>query len=133
MSIDQQIADLLAAHQNTPFAWGTFDCCQWALLAAQALTGHSMAVAPYTNARGAMRVLRGLGGYDGALLAYGAEPLSAPSLAQRGDIVLVPRAGLFDGALAVCAGAFAYAAGEYGLVPVPMDKWLKAWRLACRK
>jgi hypothetical protein len=133
MGIDTQIAGLLAEWERAPFAWGTHDCCQFVRAALRATTGRNIQIRPYTTERGARRALKLLGGYDGAMQAYGAQQLSSPLLAQRGDVVLVASPGLFDGALALCTGQAAHAAGPAGLAPVPQSNWLRAWRVQCLK
>lgn len=134
MSIDQKIADLLSAHEKTPFQWGQFDCCQWALMASRYLNGVELPFPAYRgNERAAVRLFRRLGGYDGALAYLGATELASPSLASRGDVVLVDMPGMFGGAMAICTGAVAHGAGKSGLVPVPISKWIKAWRFQCQQ
>lgn len=133
MSIDQQIAGLLAEYQRAPFAWGRFDCCQFVRAALRVTAGLDIEIRTYRTERGAARALAALGGYDGAMRLYGAQPLAGPLLAQRGDVVLVQASGLFDGALALCTGLTAQAAGPDGLAAVPQSKWLRAWRVQCLK
>ncbi len=133
MSIDLQIAGLLAEYQRAPFQWGTVDCCQFVRAALRVTTGRDIPIRPYKTERGALRALAALGGYDGAMRAYGAEPLERPLLAQRGDVVLVPAPGLFEGALALCTGLAAHAAGPDGLSAIVQSKWLRAWRVPCLK
>jgi hypothetical protein len=133
MSIDIQIAGLLAEYQRAPFAWGRFDCCQFVRAALRLTTGRDIDIKPYRTERGAARALAALGGYDGAMRAYGAQRLPSPLLAQRGDVVLVKAPGLFEGALALCTGQAAHAVGPSGLAPVSQSNWLRAWRVQCLK
>lgn len=131
--LDVKLQRLLQAQANRRFAWGRFDCCQFVLEAARALADRGLTVPAYRTERGALRVLRQLGGYDGAVAALGGKALVSPALAQRGDIVLVSAPGLLGSALAVCTGAAAHAPGDRGLEAVPMNQWIKAWRLECPK
>lgn len=133
MSIDLQIAGLLAEYQRAPFEWGRFDCCQFVRAALRVTAGRDIEIRPYRTERGAARALAALGGYDGAMRRYGARPLARPLMAQRGDVVLVEAPGLFEGALALCTGQMAHAAGPDGLSAVPQPKWLRAWRVQCLK
>lgn len=133
MSIDTQLAGLLAEYQRAPFEWGRFDCCQFVRAALRVTTGRDIEIRPYRSERGAARALAALGGYEGAMRRYGAQPLTGTLLAQRGDVVLVQAAGLFEGALALCTGQVAHAVGPAGLVPVPQSNWLCAWRVQCLK
>lgn len=123
-----RLQQVIEGRREALFSWGAHDCCQVALAAYEACTGHRPAVPAYSTERGAWRVLRRLGGLRGAVAAV-ATPLSAPALAQRGDIVLVEQPGLFGHALAVCAGGVVLAAGQRGLVRVPAERWHAAWRV----
>lgn len=131
--IDAVIARLLETHARTPFEWGKHDCCQFVRAALREIVGRDIPIRSYKTERGALRALNVLGGYEGAMRAYGAEVLPGPLLAQRGDVVLVQALGLFDGALAVCTGLVAHAVGPDGLAAVPQSKWLRAWRVQCLK
>lgn len=142
LDIDATLHQLLAARQGVPFAWGSHDCCQWALSVQRAITGLPLAVHPYSDALGAHRVLRSLGGYVGALRGLGFVPHAFARQALRGDVVLVPAGGNvstpaqpdmaheFGCALAIATGDHATAAGALGLVRVPMAQWISAWRHA---
>jgi hypothetical protein len=106
-----------------PFAWGTNDCCLFALRCAEAVTGLSdlVILKPYKSARGALREVKRLGGLEQAASDALGAPLLNPLRAQRGDIVLVEQDGPFDGlALGVCLGADAHLTGPQGLVSIPM-------------
>lgn len=125
---EQRLRALVDTRRSTPFAWGAQDCCSFALDALAACRGHRPALPGWRTERGAVRVLRRLGGMAGAADAL-AGPRIAPALAQRGDVVLVSQPGLFGTALAVCMGPVAYAAGAEGLVRVPRALWQQAWRI----
>lgn len=131
MSIDTQIAEFMSSHANRPFAWGTHDCCQFVRDALRLMTGRDIAIPRYRTERGAVRALELLGGYEGAMAAYGAQPLPGPLLAQRGDVVMVKVDGLFEGALAICTGIAAHSVGPGGLEAAPQSQWLRAWRVPC--
>lgn len=133
MSIDTQLAGLLAEYQRAPFAWGKFDCCQFVRAALRVTAGRDIEIRAYRTERGAVRALAALGGYDGAMQAYGAQRLASPLLAQRGDVVMLRAVGPFEGALALCTGQAAHAVGPNGLAAVPQSEWLRAWRVQCLK
>lgn len=119
---ERRLFELLERNRMVPFKWGTHDCCTWAAAAVAAVSGQQIALpSTYTTERGALRVVRKLGGLPVAVTSLlGFEPLS-PSHAQRGDIVLLNQSGSFDGhALAVCFGSDAYAPSERGLVAIRM-------------
>lgn len=69
------------------------------------------------------------GGLEAIATAALGEPI-LPTLAQRGDLVLIAseREG-WDGALGVCVGVDACFAGLTGLAFARVPKWLKAWRV----
>lgn len=117
--------------RSKPFAWGENDCALFAADCVLAMTGEDFA-APfrgrYSTAAGSLKALKKFGGgsLESTATAALGEPIS-PRLAQRGDVVLF--AAVDGPALAVCIGEQAAAAGPDGITWVPMDLWLKAWRV----
>ena len=127
---------LLRARADMPFLWGTRDCAMLAFDAVLALTGRDPAAdlrGAWFDARGAMRKLRELGGWEGVATRFGPE--IAPAQTQAGDVLLLQQqwcrgAGAEHGALAVRAGACAVAQGAEGLVVVQIAGAARAWRAA---
>ena len=125
-----RLYEQIEAATGRPFAWGSHDCATWAFDVAASLTGQPSAAdawrGRYRTARGAERVMRGLGWPD--RLAMGCallgEPLPSPLLAQRGDLVLGP-----DTAFGVCAGARAAFIAPTGLIWLPLGACSHAWRI----
>lgn len=118
-----------AAHSK-PFAWGTHDCCTFAADCVQAMTG----IDPmekfrgrYTSARGAVRAGAEAGYTALADIWCAALPEIAPLTAQRGDVILF--AAVEGLAVGVVTGHQAVAAGPDGVTSVPLELWLKAWRV----
>jgi hypothetical protein len=118
-----------------PFLWGKSDCCLTACDAVLAITG----IDPAGELRGrchdrrsAIRVMRDYagGGVEKtvatafAACGFGDVP---PLFARRGDCGLI---STDDGpALAVCMGKNWAAQGKDGLVYVPLQDGLRAWRV----
>lgn len=117
----------VAARQREPFAWGSQDCCLFVCDCIEAMTGHDPAadVRGYHTAREAAELVQRLGGMRAiGASRFGAE--IAPALAQVGDVGLVEQDGRES--LALCGGSHWVAVGEGGLVALPMNAALAAWR-----
>lgn len=137
------LLDTVEDRRSKPFAWGENDCALFAADCVLVMTGEDFA-APfrgrYSTAAGSIKALKKFGGgsLEATATAALGEPI-LPRLAQRGDVVLFlslpsPAGGGGAGgegvpALAVCVGSHAAAAGPDGVTWVPMDLWLKAWRV----
>lgn len=120
---------LFAARRRTPFAWGSFDCCIFALDAYEACTELRPQFEPYDSALSAERVLASVGGMVAlATSTIGSEPIPV-KFAQRGDIVLATNAAVWGTALAVCAGHVIYAPNTKGLAIIPKSMCTMAWRV----
>ena len=129
-NIDAPLAELIERWQDQPFAWGTADCCQFAIDAQNRLYGLALKFGPYRTERGAARVLARLGGLEQALQSVGLRLLASARLAKRGDVVVWrdEAASKFEGqGLAVCTGRWAQAMGKDGLVPIEQARWHQAW------
>lgn len=112
-----------------PFAWGTQDCCLFVCDAIEAITGHDPAadLRGYSTEREAARILRDHGGVFG--LAEARAGAAVPVLAaQVGDVGLLPLDG--RDTLALCGGAHWLAPGAAGLVALPLETAVAAWRAA---
>lgn len=124
-----RLAALFAARAAEPFAWGRHDCCLFAADAVLAVTGHDPAAdlrGAYTTAAGAARVLEPFGGVAGVAIARAGRVVPV-ALAQPGDVGLSHQ----DPArptLAVWGGGAWHAAGAVGVVVVPTETVVRAWR-----
>lgn len=139
----QRLATYLEDHRSTPFVWGTFDCCLFVCSAIEAMTGED----PGHNLRG--RYSTESGATDVLAKEYGTDDLEevvaqiceregfpeiTPSLAQRGDVVIVnaPLASesMFHLCLGVVApGGKAAVASPRGFLLFPVTRFLRAWRV----
>lgn len=125
----ERLAALFAARAAQPFEWGVFDCCLFAADAVLAVTGHDPAAdlrGTYSTEAGAARVLRRWGGVDGIAVARAGRVVAA-GLAQPGDVGLSHHHPELP-ALAVWGGSAWHAAGPAGLVVVPPEAVVRAWR-----
>lgn len=120
---------LIEARMRAPLAWGkrAHDCVSFAGAAALAQTGEDFlkGLPDWTTARGAARVLKGLGGLEAAV--DGVLPTVPLALAQRGDIGLVEIDGVAS--LMVIEGETLVGPGVDGLVRRPRGDLRKAWSL----
>lgn len=107
---------------NTPFSWGSHDCCTVSADVVMACTGvdaMSDLRGCYRGKLSAARVLVRIGGLDEAL-SKRLGPVIPVSLAQPGDIGLCS-----DGRLVFCGGGHWKGPGSSGLVTTsePMKVW----------
>jgi hypothetical protein len=108
------------------FAWGEWDCCQFAASIVATLTGRDPRdIFPaYTAESEALRIINDAGGMDALITQALGEP-KPRSFAQRGDIVLCdfgrgPQP-------AVCLGVWCVAPGAVGLEKRLTDNATLAW------
>lgn len=114
------------AHRAAPFRWGVHDCVGFAARTVAALTGQPVQAPQWRGQRDAMRLLRRVGGVQGAAASVLGDMRPAAT-ARRGDVVLVEQGG--RPLLAVCLGHVWTAPGPDGLVYGPMSAALGAWRV----
>lgn len=122
------LAALLAARADMPFAWGSNDCCLFAADSVQAMTGvdHMQPFRGYQTARQALEMLAKEGGLHQAVLkALG--PDMPVGMAAVGDVLLMHHDD--RELLAICNGATALAPGKNGLVTLPIAQAMAAWRV----
>ncbi|KQZ31730.1 hypothetical protein [Caulobacter sp. Root1472] len=121
------LVDLIEARMRAPFAWGkrANDCISFfgAAILAQTGVDRLAALPNWTSQRGALRVLKGLGGLQAAVDGV----LTSVPLAQaaRGDGGLVETAT--GQAVMVIEGATLVGPGPTGLVRLPRAAMLRAW------
>ena len=118
---------------DTPFAWGTHDCCLYIADAVQAMTGVDPAAAyrgRYSTETGARIALTRYGAgtlYATFNAAFGDS--IAPAGAHRGDIVAID-----EMTVGVCMGAFGWFVGDdptgkTGLMKIPRAEFVQAWAI----
>lgn len=125
----ERLADLFKTREHEPFKWGTHDCCIFAADAVLAVTGYDPAADlrdTYSSATEAAKVLERFGGVAGVAIKRAGRVVSALA-AQPGDIGL-SRYEDDRPTLAVWGGNAWHVAGATGLVVVPTDAVLRAWR-----
>lgn len=124
------LLDAVEAARSKPFAWGQHDCCTFAADCVQAMTGVDLMAefrGRYTSAKGAVKVVAKAGHAALADAWCAALAEIAPLAAQRGDVVMFETdEGL---AVGVVTGTQAVAAGPDGVTFVPLELWLRAWRV----
>jgi hypothetical protein len=129
---DRRLHALLQATRMRPFAWGTHDCCSFALEAYRALIGEA-APNPYQwdSLLSAQRLLHRRGGVAGLAGEWFGAPVAGWKSGRRGDIGLVDaRRGLDSAdALAVIVGAHACGPGPAGLEFVSLSAVRRVWRI----
>ena len=123
----------LAERWARPFEWGVNDCALFACDCVQACTGIDPAKGirgTYSTEAGAAKVIkRGKG--LGAIAANRLGPEIPPLMAQPGDVGLLNNGGME--CLAVCTGAVWHMPAAHGVVAVPMQMALRAWRLPTKE
>lgn len=128
-----RLAAYLAAVKAQPFAWVENDCCSFAANGVQAIKGEDP-MAPlrgkYRTEAGAARLIARAGGLQPLVTRYLGEPMHAPALAGRGDVVLFEMAPPYGPhALGLCVGAQIAAPGADRMVLLPLAAAVAAWRV----
>lgn len=122
----ERLAQYLDDRRDTPFAWRANDCASFASGAVFAQRGEWPIELDYADEFGALRFARDGGG----IRAIADATLGAsihPAYAQRGDIVLC----VLDGreTLGVCVGHEVAGPSRDGMVTVPIETAVAAWRV----
>lgn len=139
----QAYHDFLMARANTPFAWGTADCCTFCADGILAMTGVDIDTdfrGKYTDEASAMALIAEVTGIasptvaDGA--AYCADKYQLPEwtyplMAQRGDLVVLEDSGRLIAGLVHLSGRHVVAAAENGLKRILITKTniKRAWKV----
>jgi len=115
--------------EGRPFAWGTHDCMLWVAGVVEALTGvdHMRDLrGTYDSERGAARTLIEAGYPDlGAAVGSRLRAHDVPTLAQRGDVVLVEFSRSALGVVGLDGRCVLVSPG--GLVRWPLRAATRAW------
>lgn len=122
----ERLAELVESCRGRPFAWGEHDCASFAAAAVHAVSGRVVSLPAHGSEMAAMRAIAAHGSLVAAAVAVLGASL-APSLARRGDIVVVSNGG--REVLGVCLGTVAAAPGPDGLAFVPMADATDCWRI----
>ena len=143
---EQDLAEFLEAAANRPFAWGSHDCCLFVSEAIRIMTGTDIAEIKhwrgnYHDETGAyftlfksMRTRKFRTALERLAEEFGLIPWSHAALAQRGDVALVldeapecpghEALGIVD-----LDGRWVACLGQEGLVRLPVDRILVAWKV----
>lgn len=119
--------------RNRSFTWGSFDCATWACDVIREMTGTDLAAdfrGKYESRAEARAIINQYGSLEDLVRAVGGLPEINPTMACRGDLVLVTQTGGrkalglvgTDARYAVCTGAT-------GVVFVPMNQATHVWRV----
>ena len=125
----ERLAAYIEEHRNTPFRWGSHDCCRFAAGAVLAMTGRDpMADFDYANEIGALRLIKKAGSLDVLLHQTLGQPLPSVAQARSGDVVITDING--GSSVGVCLGrTCAFAAEPAGLAFSPRTAARAAWRI----
>ena len=132
--------DFLLSRADAPFVWGQHDCALFAADAIGAMTGVDIAEefrGKYSDESGAKATIRSIarGSTVAEAAAYcarkhGLAEWPFPLFARRGDLVVVRNAdGSVIAGIVHLNGRHVVAAGEKGLLRLPMRSVLRAWHV----
>jgi hypothetical protein len=128
---DIRLAELVAAEQAAPFAWGRHDCATLAVAVVRALTGEDIAIGvpPWFSPLSAARALRLAGAKTAETFFAARLPAIDPASAGRGDLVYAD--GPVDplGCPAVLTGSEAQSRNEAGWVVFPRSLVIRAYKV----
>jgi hypothetical protein len=124
---EHRLFALIEASKDTPFAWGTFDCCNWAAMCYESVTGKvsKLNSTKRKDEKAALRFIKKMGSMSAILEKELGESVS-PKFARRGDICLIEKE---RASIGVCVGAMVVCVDIDGLVNVPMREVTKAWHI----
>ena len=126
----ERLAAYLAQQRPHRFAWGVHDCAIFAAGAVSTITGRQGLPAQWSSLAEAVRQLRAAGGLPAAVDQV-LPRLAVPSLAQRGDVVLVQQPVAAGRArrqfLAVADGPRCWVPSVTGLHSLPIALAVTAW------
>lgn len=139
---DLRLINYIERNTARPFVWGEFDCALFACDCVREMTGADLASefrGQYKSARGALRLIKpfeSLMGLANAIaLRHDLEKVPW-SFARRGDVVILqapwldcPAVAGPYGALGIMSARTAFAPSLEGLVQVPANEILGAWRI----
>ena len=124
--------EAIALHARLPFEWGVSDCLLLPMDVCAAITGEVPATfkrGSYHTMSDAVRELRALGfAHLGDAFAANFEEIP-PAFAQRGDIGIADYPGAILGGGVVVIGDELIGKGEQGLVRLPRDAMVRAFRI----
>lgn len=127
--------DFFRSRAETPFAWGTHDCCLFAADGVMAMTGADpcpRGLRGYATRRGAdFRLARygGVAGVAAHVCAHAGFRAVAPLKAGPGDPAVVTVDGVVHLGLVEHRGLFVRVAADTGMAEAPLAAAIQAWRV----
>ena len=128
---ETRLNDVIEAALDRPFRWGENDCCLFAADVVHVLTGRDPAAdyrGRYASAAQAAKLIQRLGGIEAIPGAAGFEEV-AVAFARRGDVALAVNDGNLLLGVVDMTGRGIAVPGAKGLVFLPLESALKAWRV----
>jgi hypothetical protein len=141
----REFHQFLKDRAETPFAWGTNDCCLFPADAIQSFTGVDLATEfrhKYTNEASAFAAIAEIAGgatvEDAAVWCAEKAGLSEwvdasgtplPLMARRGDLVVIEDSGRIIAGVVHLNGRHVVSVGEAGLKRLPLTAVTRAWKV----
>jgi hypothetical protein len=119
-----RLIETVAAHKQTPFSYGEFDCAIFAARCVDAITGSEWERSlGYSDIRSAARVRRNEGGLEAGVSRRLGNPVPGCG-ARRGDVCL-----LDQNTLGVSLGSQVAVLSDQKIVFYPITRARKHWRV----
>jgi len=135
----RELHDFLLARAQTPFAWGTNDCCLFPADAIHAFTSVDLAApfrGKYTSEATALALFNtstaGTTVGDaaaGCAQQHGLVERQHPLMAQRGDLVVMQNGGTLVAGIVHLNGRHLVTMAATGLVRLPISKVSRSWAI----
>lgn len=123
------ISAVVRRYQGEPFAYGAFDCCQFARRVVEAVTGADPAAhLVYADEDGARELIEQHGGLSGLLSSLFGEPVPAHAL-RTADLAFVQMKGIPDMIGVVNPAGRVLAPMPRGLEALPGKMAAHGWRI----
>lgn len=133
----ERLMAYVESQRNTPFQWGTHDCCMFACSCIEAMTGEDPAAGfrgRYNSKATAFKIMKELYGTGlekivEAIAANSGVPEVDIRFHQRGDVVLA-RDKNGAPAMGICLGPHVAIVGDIGIALRNSADIERAWRIA---
>lgn len=126
-----RMSALVRARRQMPYEYGVNDCATFAVDSVIAVTGVDLAPGverPKSNvAGGRFLIANGVRTIEQLFLSILGESWGRTRQARRGDLVCFAAAD--ETHMALVTGREAVTPGPDGLLPVPADLWVRAWKI----
>lgn len=128
-----RLAAFVDSRRALPFAWGSNDCCSFAIDAVEAITGRRVWDVTWTDEAGARAVIEEAGGLIAAVSSALGRPGQNWREARRGDVVLAeqpePYGDMGRDGLMICVGTDLAGPSAAGLGFTLCRKAKLVWRV----